>query len=55
MTHDWLAFFYGILGGVNAAFHGEEKSRKYNFPLSIFGVALLAWLLWMGGWWETRT
>lgn len=37
---------------LNAANHGKDTGVKYNFPLQLCRVTFVAWVFWMGGWWE---
>lgn len=36
---------------LTAFVHGEPRKGKFSFPVTLMKKAIVAWILWLGGFW----
>ncbi len=55
MIWHWPQITYALLVAYGlcyaAAFDGQPKTGKHRFPINLCGAAVVAVLLWQGGFW----
>jgi len=59
MVWNWPQITWAVLAFLSlliaAAYHGEPRTGRYNFPLSFMVAVLAVFLLYMGGFWAGVT